>query len=277
MNGRYSPMFFRVQALVGVILLLAALFSATASAQQRQPEYLLAAGDLIRISVFQNPTMTLETRVTENGSVTYPLVGNLKVGGLTIPSAEQTIADALRQGGYVKEPQVSIALLQNRGNQVSVLGQVNRPGRFPLETFNMRLSEVLAIAGGISATGAETAVVTGLRDGKPFRQNIDIAGMYLGSKLDEDLTMAGGDVIYVHRQPLFYIYGEVQRPGSYRIERNMTIQQALAQGGGPTNRGSERKLRLHRRGADGALKDLTPEMNDLVQSDDVLFVRESVF
>ena len=238
---------------------------------------MLAAGDLIRISVFQNPTMMLETRVTENGSVTYPLVGNLKVGGLTIPAAEQTIAEALRKGGFVKEPQVSIALLQNRGNQVSVLGQVNRPGRFPLETFNMRLSEVLAIAGGISATGAETAVVTGLRDGKPFRKNIDIAGMFLGKGVEDDLTMSGGDVIYVHRQPLFYIYGEVQRPGSYRIERNMTIQQALAQGGGPTLRGSERKLRLHRRAEDGGLKDMTPEMNDLVQSDDVLFVRESVF
>lgn len=276
MNG-LAASFFRVQAVIAAVFALAALFSTSASAQQHQPEYLLAAGDLIRISVFQNPTMTLETRVTENGSVTYPLVGNLKVGGLTIPTAEQTIADALRKGGYVKEPQVSIALLQNRGNQVSVLGQVNRPGRFPLETFNMRLSEMLALAGGISATGADTAIVTGVRDGRSFKRPVDIAGMFLGKSIDDDMVMAGGDVIYVHRQPLFYIYGEVQRPGSYRIERDMTIQQALAQGGGPTNRGSERKLRLHRRVADGGLKDITPEMNDLVQSDDVLYVRESVF
>jgi polysaccharide biosynthesis/export protein len=277
MNRVYAPGLFKVQALLGAVLLIAAtFFAANASAQQR-PEYMLAAGDLIRISVFQNPTMTLETRVTENGSVTYPLVGNLKVGGLTIPAAEQTVAEALRKGGYVKEPQVSIALLQNRGNQVSVLGQVNRPGRFPLETFNMRLSEMLALAGGISATGADTAIITGTRDGNSFKKQVDIAGMFLGKTLEDDLVMAGGDVIYVHRQPLFYIYGEVQRPGSYRIERNMTIQQALAQGGGPTLRGSERKLRLHRRNGDGTLKDITPEMNDLVQSDDVLFVRESVF
>ena len=277
MNRAHTPALIRAHVLFSIVLLIAALYSLTAWSQQRQPEYQLAAGDSIRITVFQNPTMTLETRVTENGSVTYPLVGNLKVGGLTIPAAEQVIADALKKGGYVKEPQVSIALLLNRGNQVSVLGQVNRPGRFPLETFNMRLSEMLAVAGGISATGADTAIVTGLRDGKPFTRNIDIAGMFLGNKLDDDLTMSGGDVVYVHRQPVFYVYGEVQRPGSYRVERNMTIQQALAQGGGPTLRGTDKRLRLHRRGADGALHDSAPELNDFIQPDDVLIVRESIF
>ena len=101
--------------------------------------------------------------------------------------------------------------------------------------------------------------------------------MFLGNKLDDDLTMSGGDVVYVHRQPVFYVYGEVQRPGSYRVERSMTIQQALAQGGGPTLRGTDKRLRLHRRGADGALHDSAPELNDFIQPDDVLIVRESIF
>jgi polysaccharide export outer membrane protein len=272
-----AALLFRLQALFGGMLLILAFTSNVWSQQRQQPEYLLGAGDIIRVSVFQNPTLTLETRVTENGSITYPLVGVLQVGGITIPAAERTIADALRKGGFVKEPQVSIALLQNRGNQVSVLGQVSRPGRFPLETFNMRLSEMLAIAGGISATGGDIAIVTGTRNGKPFRREIDIAGMFLGNKADDDLTMAGGDVIYVHRQPVFYIYGEVQRPGSYRVERSMTIQQALAQGGGPTLRGTEKRLRLHRRGPDGTLREGAPELTDLVQADDVLYVRESIF
>ena len=99
MNRAHTPALIRAHVLFSIVLLIAALYSLTAWSQQRQPEYQLAAGDSIRITVFQNPTMTLETRVTENGSVTYPLVGNLKVGGLTIPAAEQVIADALKKGG----------------------------------------------------------------------------------------------------------------------------------------------------------------------------------
>lgn len=260
-------------------LLLLALLSVAAVgtiAQQRQPEYELAAGDIIRITVFQNPDLTVETRVTENGTVSYPLIGTVKVGGLTIPAAEQTIAGALKSGGFLQSPQVNIALLQNRGNQVSVLGQVTRPGRFPLETVNIRVSEMIAIAGGIAPTGADVAIITGIRDGRPFRKEIDIAEMFLNNRLQDDILVSGGDVVYVHRQPLFYVYGEVQRPGSYRVERNMTIQQALAQGGGPTLRGTERGLRVYRRGPNGT-QEIRPEPHDAVQPNDVLFIRESIF
>ncbi len=248
-----------------------------ASAQEKQSEYQLGKGDNIRIVVFQNPDLTVETRVTENGTISYPLVGSVKVGGLTIPAAEQAIAKALSDGTYIAKPQVNIVLLQNRGNQVSVLGMVTRAGRFPLETFDIRLSEMLAIAGGIAPTGADVAILTGLREGKPFRKEIDIAGMFLGNKLQDDVVVSGGDVIYVYRQPMYYIYGEVQRPGSFRIERGMTVRQALAQGGGPTLRGTERRLRLYRHGADGNVESLSPGLNDAVQPDDVLYVNESLF
>jgi polysaccharide export outer membrane protein len=251
--------------------------AAGARAQERQAEYLLAAGDVIRVTVFQNPDLTVETRVTENGTISYPLIGSVKVGGMTLPSAEQAIATALKAGGFLREPQVNIALLQNRGNQVSVLGQVNRPGRFPLETTNTRVSEMLAIAGGVTATGGDVATLTGTRDGKPFRKEIDIAAVFLNNRLQDDAIVAAGDVIYVHRQPLFYIYGEVQRPGSYRVERDMTVRQALAQGGGPTVRGTERWLRLHRRQADGKVQVLTPAPQDLIKPDDILYGRESLF
>jgi polysaccharide export outer membrane protein len=88
--------------------------------------------------------------------------------------------------------------------------------------------------------------------------------------------MAPGDVVYVHRAPVFYVYGEAQRPGSFRLERNMTFMQALVTAGGPTSRGTERRLRLHRQ-TDGAVKEQTPDLNDLVQPDDVIYVRESLF
>lgn len=260
-----------------MLLFVAFMFCGSAYAQDKQLEYQIGIGDNIRILVFQNPDLTVETRVTENGTISYPLVGTVKIGGMTIPAAEQAIAKALSDGGFIQKPQVNIVLLQNRGNQVSVLGAVGRAGRFPLETFNTRLSEMMAIAGGIVTGGADVAILTGLRDGKPFRKEIDIAGMFLDNKLENDVVVAGGDVIYVHRMPVFYIYGEVQRPGSSRIERGMTVRQALAQSGGPSQRGTERRLRLFRRSADGKVESMNPGMNDLVQPDDVYYVNESLF
>lgn len=258
--------------------LVAALgYGLCANAQTSQPEYELGKGDTIRIVVFQNPDLTMETRVTENGSISYPLVGTLKIGGMTIPAAEQAIAKALSDGGFIQKPQVNILLLQNRGNQVSVLGAVGRAGRFPLETVNIRVSEMIAIAGGIAPNGADAIIITGVREGKPFRREIDIPAMFLDNDLKNDLVVAGGDVIYVHRMPVFYIYGEVQRPGSSRVERGMTVRQALAQSGGPTVRGTERRLRLFRRGADGKIAPASPTLDDLIQPDDVYYVNESLF
>jgi polysaccharide export outer membrane protein len=253
------------------------VFAANVSAQERQPEYQLGSGDTIRITVFQNPDLTVETRVTENGTISYPLVGSVRVGGMTIPAAEQTIAKALRDGNYIQQPQVNIVLLQNRGNQVSVLGAVTRPGRFPLETFDMRLSEVLAVAGGIAQTGSDVVILTGTRSGKSLRKEIDIPAMFLSNKLEDDIVVAGGDVIYVPNQPVFYIYGLVQRAGSFRIERDMTVRQALAQGGGPTERGTERGLVIFRRGAAGKIESLRPDLADVVRPNDVLYVQQSLF
>lgn len=268
----------RSQRLLGAMLvILAAAFALCVRAQDGL-EYRLGAGDNIRISVFQNPDLTLETRVSEDGAITYPMIGRVRIGGMTIAAAEQTIAGALKAGNFIEQPQVSILPVQIRSSQVSVLGQVNRAGRYPLETFNTRISEMIAIAGGISPVGADTAILAGERAGKPYRKEVDIAALFLHRRLDDDVTVAGGDVIYVHRAPMFYIYGEVQRPGSYRIERGMTVRQALVQGGGPTQRGTERSLRLHRRdAASSKLEALTPSLNDPVLPDDVLFVGESLF
>ena len=257
-------------------LCLAAL-AASAVAQDKIAEYQLGAGDNIRIVVFQNPDLTLETRVTENGTISYPLIGSLRVGGMTLPAAEQAIAKALKDGSFIQQPQVNIVVLVNRGNQVSVLGQVGRPGRYPLETFNTRLSEMIAIAGGLSPAGADVVILTGTRDGRPLRREVDIPALFLDDKLHSDLVVASGDVLYVHRMPVFYIYGEAQRPGSYRIERNMTVRQALVIGGGPSLRGTERRLRIYRLGAGAKVEILSPALDDPVKPDDVLYVNESLF
>lgn len=270
--------FVNPRQLLGIALfVLAVAASLCASAQTRSTEYRLGVGDNIRVTVYQSPDLTLETRIGGDGTINYPLIGRLSIGGLTLGAAEQAIAKALKDGGYIKQPVVNILPLQIRSSQVSVLGQVNHPGRFPLETFDTRASEMIAIAGGVAATGADVAILTGVRGGKRVRKEIDIPALFLGGKLEDDFVVSGGDVIFVPRAPMFYIYGEVQRPGSYRVERGMTIRQALVQGGGPTVRGTERGLRVYRRSADGQVATLNLDPNAPVQSEDVLYVGESLF
>jgi len=240
-------------------------------------DYRLGPGDQIRVQVYQNPDLSIEARVSEQGTINYPLVGSIQLGGSTISQAENRIASALRSGQYLKNPQVNIVLLQVRGNQVAVLGQVQKPGRFPLETTNTRVSDMLAAAGGVTPMGDDVLIVTGTRAGKPFRKVIDIPALFLNQRGDDDILVQGGDTIFVNKAPVYYIYGEAQRPGPYRIERGMTVQQAVAQGGGPTPRGSLNRLRLTRVGPDGRQVEMDAKLTDPVLPNDVIYVRESLF
>jgi len=263
----------RILSLLTAFLLVLA-GSASASGER---EYLLGAGDIVRISVFQNPDLTTETRVSENGTLTFPLLGSVAVGGKSTAAAEGIIASRLRDGGFVLQPQVNVLPVRMQGNQVAVLGQVNRPGRYLMETANLRLTDMLATAGGIAPTGADVAVLSGTRGGKPIRHEINIPQLFTSDDSSGDMQLSGGDVIYVQRAPVFYIYGEVQRPGSFRLERNMSIMQGLALGGGTTVRGTTRGLRVHRRQADGEVRVFEPTLDDLLTADDVIYVKESLF
>lgn len=241
-------------------------------------DYVLGAGDLIKVTVYQNIDLTLDTRISESGVISYPLLGTVKLGGLTVAAAEKKIADGLRDGNFLKQPQVSILVTLVKGNQVSVLGAVNRPSRYPLDTTNTRLSEALAYAGGIMiGSGSDTVIVTGMRNGQPFRKEIDFPMVFDAAKPVEDIILQNGDTVYVDRVPMLYIYGEVQRPGSVRLERDMTVMQALAAASGLTLRGTEKGIKVHRRQPDGSIKVIQPGMNDILQKDDVVYVKESLF
>jgi polysaccharide export outer membrane protein len=249
-----------------MLAVLAGASGAFAQATAAAPtEYRLGAGDVVRVTVYQNPDLTLETRIGEAGVVSYPLLGSVRIGGVTVSQAEKLIADGLRNGNFVKQPQVSILVVQVRGNQASVLGQVNRPGRFPIEVADMRLSDLLAVAGGINVNGADTLTLVGTRDGKPYRKELDLPEIFRSPGRDGDILVQNGDVVYVERAPMVYIYGEVQRPGAMRLERGMTVMQALATGGGLNLRGTEKGLRVHRRGADGKLQVMQPNMDDTLE------------
>lgn len=268
MNYKY---FFRCWLLVCLVLGVS-----VANAEQGN-DYRIGLGDIIRVNVFQNADLSLEVRVSESGFASYPLLGSVELGGLTLSLAEKKLANLLRDGGFVRHPQVTILVKQVNGNLVSVLGQVHKPGRYPLDTFNMKVSDILASAGGIASTGGDVIVLVGVRDGQSLRKEINVAGMFLDGKVNEDVPVRAGDAIYVHRTPMFYVYGQAQRNGSYRVEKNMTVMQALAQSGGPSLRGTERGLKIYRSDKEGKTEEITPELTSLIQADDVLYVPESLF
>ncbi len=248
-----------------------------ATPQELALGYPLGTGDVVRVVVFQQSDMTTETRVSEAGTITIPLLGPVPVGGVTAKRAEDRIATLLKSRGLVREPQVVVTVLQFKGRQVSVLGLVSRPGRYALEEGVYRLTDVLALAGGALPDGSELVTVMRVADGKSQRYEIDLPSLFRSGDFSKNPEILAGDSIYVPRAQLFYIYGEVNRPGGFRLEKNMTVMQALSLGGGLTTRGTEKNIQLRRRDASGQYATVKGALTDLVQTDDVIFVRESLF
>jgi polysaccharide export outer membrane protein len=247
------------------LIALAFFLWAAALPAWAQPADKLGVGDALRVTVFQQPDLTTEARVTERGTITMPLVGEVKVAGLTSTEAGKAIAGELKSGKFLKNPQVNVAVTTVRSRQVNVLGMVARPGRYPLDDTSSQLADVIAAAGGIAAGGADFVTLT--RDGKTQKMPVIAKGVYLKN----------GDTIHVDRAPVFYIYGEVTRAGAYRLEPNMTVMQAIAAGGGITPRGSDRRLKLRRPDAKGKLVETDTTLQETVKADDVIYVKESFF
>lgn len=242
-----------------------------------QPNDLLGEGDLVRITVYQNPDLTTETRLAERGVISFPLIGQIILGGLTPAAAEAQIAKRLNDGRFLIHPQVSLTVLQVRSRQVSVLGQVGHPGRFPLDDVSRTLTDILAQAGGITSTGDETVFVVRNRDGKTSKTAVDVAGMYRTGDMSSNVELENGDVVYVERAPQFYISGEVQKAGAYRVEPAMTVVQAVSVGGGLTPRGTLHGIRILRKSPDGRTTEFRARLTDAVRADDVIQIRASLF
>ncbi len=239
-------------------------------------EYRMGTGDVVRVSVYGQPDLTTEARVGENGSITFPLIGEVKLAGTTPAQGEADIAKRLSKGGFIIEPFVTLNVVQYRGQQVSVLGRVNRPGKYNLEKTS-RVTDVLALAGGVIIDGADTATLVRTRNGKTEYRDIDLLALFKPGGEASDVEVQDGDIVNVARQPMFYIYGEVQRPGAFRLEQNMSVVQALSMGGGLTPRGTQRGIRILRRDDKGAMQEIEVKLGDPVQKDDVIYVKESLF
>jgi len=248
-----------------------------ASSEPKEVRETLGPGDAVRVTVFQNPDFNTETRLSERGTLVFPLIGEIAFTGMTPAQAGSRIADELKKGKFIVNPQVTVQLVTVRSRQVAVLGEVAKPGKYPLDDNSSRLTDILAMAGGVTPLASDTVTVLISRGSKLEKKEIDVSAMARNGNLGDNLVIEGGDTVYVQRAPMFYIYGEVQKAGSYRLQNNMSVMQALSVGGGVTLRGTERGIKIHRRNGDGQVHRVEAQLTDPVQADDVIYVRESLF
>ena len=265
----------RLLLLLAVLALAAAILTHEAQAQPMRE--VLGPGDTVRITAYRYPELTTEVRLSEKGTVSVPLIGEAKLQGMTPEEAASHIAARMKRGDFLLDPQIGVAVVQARSRQVSVLGFVARPGRYVLDGTSARLSDVIALAGGLQPTASDLVTVQRHAHGKGQAMSVDMAAVMQGGDSRQNIEVQSGDSIFVPRAPVFYIYGEVARGGAYRLEADMTVTQAIALAGGITPRGSESRLEVRRRAADGQWKHLPVRLLDRVSPDDVVFVRESLF
>lgn len=256
---------------IALLMMICSLLSSLV--QAADADYRLGPGDLLRVTVFGSPELSGEVRISESGFITYPLIGQVQAGGKSPAQVETQLVAQFTEGGYLRNPQVTVLVMEYRSQKVSVLGHVTKPGQYPLQSAS-RVLNVLAEAGGpVNEEAADTATLV-RKDGS--KVTIDLIALFSGDPAHNH-AVAGGDTIYVPRAPQFYVYGEVQRPGMYKLERGMTVSRAISAGGGLTPRGSERRVIVKRRDEQGKEQVYSARGSDLLQPDDVLMVKEGLF
>lgn len=259
---------------IGLFIILVCSIQNMALAEE---EYLLGAGDIVRISVYGQNDLSTVARINESNKISFPLVGDVEVGGQTASQAEAKISTALSKGGFVRSPQVSVIIEQYRSRQVSILGYVNKPAKYTIDTPS-RLIDIIALAGGITRDGSDVVKLVRVdAKGKSTNMDINLQSMFKTGDMSKNVDIKNADIIYVPQMERFYIYGQVNRPGVYRLESGMTVMQGLAVGGGVTMKGTERNIRITRHGSDGKLTELTADVSDALRQDDVIYVKESLF
>jgi len=237
----------------------------------------LGVGDVLNVQVYGRPELTTTTYIADDGTITMPLAGPVPIVGLSPAAAASEVAAAFRKAQLLRDPQITILLVQSRSQQVSVLGEVRAPGRFPIDS-TTSLLDLLAAAGGTTETSGDTVFV--IRPdvaGNLERHPVSLRGLEDGRQSLQFLVLRGGDAVFVPPAEQFYIYGEVQTPNMYRLEPEMTVLQAIARSGGLTPLATTRRIQIKRRLADGTVVEGKVELADRVQPDDVIYIREGRF
>lgn len=247
-----------------------------------------ASGDLVRVTVYGQPDLTTLARVSQENTITFPFIGQVKVGGISSAQAQTNIASALERKRIVRNPQVNILVEGlSSGDLVTILGQVRQPGRYPLsgESFieTHTLLDLLAVAGG-TTDSANTRVrifrvgaAEQTDGGTGLPLEVDMHELMNGGNLgNANLVLRSGDIVVVPEADAFYIYGQVNRPGRYPLQKGMMVMHAISVGGGVTDRGNESGLVVTRT-ENSQQKKINAKLDDPLRAGDVIYVKERFF
>ena len=238
--------------------------------------YSLGGGDTVSIVVYEQPDLTTKARISQDdGTIVFPLLGEVALAGLTPEAAGRKIERLLKEGQYIKEPQVAITVAEFSSQKIPVMGQVNSPGEYALKG-EKRVVDLITQAGGLKEDAADVIVVVRNESERSEKHEIDLLKFYAGD-MTQNIKVSRGDFILVPKMDVFYVHGEVKRPGMYRLRRGMTAMQALSVGGGLTARGSLKGMKVTRRHADGKTEKIGVDLTDKLKPDDVLYVKERLF
>jgi len=269
------------------LVLAVALLSAQSSSAPvfsgpdgRPSDYVVGPQDVLRITVFDEPTMSGSYRVDADGSFQYPMLGRVTAGGRSVRDIEQLLRTKL-EDGYIKRAQVAVDVDQFRSRSVFVVGEVRSPGKYPM-TGQMSLIEALAAAGSTTSAASPDILILRPRDAgatQPLTpdqvertnvQRINLADLQLG-RLSENVTLMEGDTVFVPKAEKFYLTGQIRNPGAYTYERGLTVLQAISLAGGLTDKGSNRRLKVIRT-LNGKKTEQGIDLNDLIQPGDTLVI-----
>lgn len=262
-----------------LLLTLSLIVCCTAAVAQQ--EYVIGEGDLLKITVYDHPDLTTEVRVSGDGRIAFPLIGEVTISGLPVAEAERMIAVLLGQG-YIMHPHVAVFITEYKSKKVTVLGEVAKPGIVVLRGVST-LMEVLSDAGGITPNAGDAIMVQrlntsgGSRIGKDeLTAVVDTKRLFEDGDATANIPVQNGDSIYVPKAAFVYVNGEVKTPGAYKITKGLTVLKSITIAGGFTPKASESRTRIIRKTAKGE-ETIKAKMDDLVLPDDVILVPESLF
>jgi polysaccharide export outer membrane protein len=260
----------RISALWRYLLIAVALLMGTtaALAQSADGGYVLGPDDTVQVVVYGQTEFNITTRIKADGSIVMPLIGTVKASGLSNMGLANQIADQLTKSGLLKSPIVNVEILNYVSKSANVVGKVTSPGIIALDR-PYRALEALLKAGWVRDGGANYVF---LRRPGQAEQRLTVEDLVRGGP-DKDPLLRPGDTLFVPEADIFFVTGQVSRPGSFPIMPGMTIRQALASAGGVTATGSANKVGLVR----GSAKEVDMDPSQPVEKNDVIIVKERLF
>ena len=250
-----------------------------------QADYTVGAQDVLTISVYDQADMSGKFKVESDGTFTFPLIGRVAASGQTLRAIETELKKRLSDG-YLRNPQVTVAVETYQSQRIFVMGEVRSPGSYSL-TGDMTLIEALSRAGSTTPQASDEVLIVrpkaGAAAGGPVMPNqtdseiirVNVRELQAGS-LSQNVTLKDGDTLVVPKAQAVYVFGQVKSPGAYAAEKGTTVLQALSLAGGVSDRGSTSRLVIVRT-VDGKKKEIKAKLTDTVEPGDTLIVKERFF